>query len=182
MRRAWLLLGALAFAQEPSNLAEEFARIKRVHVEKLNGGETANQIRDMIIASFQRAKKFVLTESPEKADAILRGSGEDLVFTDTFQSSEGISARTAVGVGATSRSRGYGSAGVGENESTRIVERKHEAVASVRLVNKEGDVIWSATQESTGAKFRGASADVAEKITRQLLDDLEEARNAAKKN
>ena len=32
----------------------------------------------------------------------------------------------------------------------------------VIAVNKDGDVIWSTTQESLGAKFRGASADVGE--------------------
>ena len=62
---------------------------------------------------------------------------------------------------------------MGENESTNIHERKHEALATVRLVNKDGDVIWSTTQESNGAKFRGASADVADKITKQLLAEFE---------
>jgi len=39
----------------------------------------------------------------------------------------------------------------------------------VRLVSKDGDVIWSATEESfRREQFRGASADVAERITRQL--------------
>ena len=52
---------------------------------------------------------------------------------------------------------------------------KH-ALATVRLVNKDGDVIWSTTQESNGAKFRGASADVAEKIARQLGMDYERVR------
>jgi hypothetical protein len=46
----------------------------------------------------------------------------------------------------------------------------------VRLVNKDGDVIWSTTQESLGAKFHGASADVAEKITARLKEDFEKAR------
>jgi hypothetical protein len=65
---------------------------------------------------------------------------------------------------------------VGEQESVRIAERKHEAVASVRLVNKDGDVIWSTTQESLGGKFRGASADVAGKVTRQLAEDFARAK------
>jgi hypothetical protein len=39
-------------------------------------------------------------------------------------------------------------------------------------------VLWSTTQESLGAKFRGASADVAGKVTRQLLKDYEAARQA----
>ena len=52
-------------------------------------------------------------------------------------------------------------------------ERKHEALATVRLVNKDGDVLWSTTQESNGAKFHGASADVAEKIAKQLMAEYE---------
>ena len=49
-------------------------------------------------------------------------------------------------------------------------------MAAVRLVNKEGDVIWATTQESLGAKFRGASTDVAEKITSKLKEDFARAR------
>ena len=63
-----------------------------------------------------------------------------------------------------------------DSESTRIAERKHEAFAAVRLVNKDGDVIWATTQESLGAKFRGASADVADRIMKQLLADIEKAK------
>ena len=66
----------------------------------------------------------------------------------------------------------------GERESSNVKERRHEALATVRLVNKDGDVIWSTTQESGGAKFRGASADVAEKITRQLSADVDRLRKA----
>jgi len=156
--------------------------LKRVYVDRLAGGETAAQIRDMIISSIQAARLFVLTENPDRADAFLRGSAEDLVFTDTFSSSESIQARGALSTSSpqsrssSSRRSTYLSAGVGEQESARIAERKHEASAAVRLVNKEGDVIWSTTQESQGGKFRGASADVADKITRQLLADFACAR------
>ena len=65
---------------------------------------------------------------------------------------------------------------MGENESDHSADRRHEAIAAVRLVNKDGDVIWSTTQESLGAKFRGASADVADKITARLKEDFEKAR------
>lgn len=156
--------------------------LKRVFVERFGGGESAAQLRDMIIASLQRAKLFVVTESVDRADAVLRGSAEDLVFTDVFQTSEGVTARTGISAGSGSsssrsgRTAGAVHASVGENESTRIQERKHEASASVRLVNRDGDVIWSTTQESLGAKFRSASADVAEKVTRQLVQDVEKAR------
>ncbi len=176
---------ALGLFQQPPDLDKQtlthLLDVRRVYVDRLGGGETATQMRDMIIASLQRAKLFLLTENPDRADAVLRGSAEDLVFTETFQSSDGISARASVsGTPAlsrdTERKKNYTSIGISDHESTRTAERKHEAVASVRLVNKDGDVIWSTTQESLGAKFKGSSADVADKITKQLQADYERAR------
>jgi hypothetical protein len=180
----------IGFMAEPraEDVSGQILNVKRVFVDRLTGGETAAQMRDLIISSLQNSKLFVLTENQERADAFLRGAAEDLVYTDQFSSSEGTRG-TSTGSGSTAQSSGtrisgitnsVGSrasgrlgAGVSDNESVNIRERKHEALATVRLVNKDGDVIWSTTQESNGAKFRGASADVAEKITRQLLNDVE---------
>ncbi len=152
--------------------------IQRVYVDRLTGGETAAQMRDILISSLEGAKLFILTENQERADVVLRGAAEDLIFTDVHQSSEGISARVNAGTGkSTSNSRAqYAGISVGENESDRSAERRHEAIAAVRLVNKDGDVIWSTTQESLGAKFRGASADVADKITMRLKEDYKRAK------
>ncbi len=165
---------------ERQNLAQ-LLTVRRVFVDRLNGGETAAQFRDMIISSLERCRMFAITENQDRADAILRGSAEDLVFTDSFSSNEGINAHAgaSAGNGATNtrnRRSASANASIGEQESVRISERKHEATASVRMVTRDGDVIWSTTQESMGAKFRGASADVADKITRQLVTDLERAR------
>jgi len=180
-----LLLASIAFGQE--DLSHQLLNIKRVYVDKLTGGETAAQMRDLLISSLQSARLFILTENQERADVIVRGAAEDLIFTDAFASSEGVNVHGAASSGSRSN-RTTNTAGtttghaaslsVGENESTSIKERKHEALATVRLVNKDGDVIWSTTQESNGAKFRGASADVAEKITRQLVADYERLRKA----
>jgi hypothetical protein len=152
--------------------------LRRVYVDRLTGGETAAQMRDILISSLAGARLFILTENQDKADAILRGAAEDLVYSETHQSSDGINAHANL----SGTRGGYGShvsnaagIGIGENESERSVERRHEAIAAVRLVNKDGDVIWSTTQESLGAKFHGASADVAEKITQQLKDDFDRA-------
>jgi hypothetical protein len=167
-------------ANEPHPLT----KVKRVHIEKLAGDRTAAQIRDMIINALQASNVFIVTENPERADAILRGSAEDEIFTDTFQTSEGVNARASLSGGtgtsrvSTSR-RAAASVGVGLDESEKIVERKHEAMAAVRLVDADGDVIWSTTQESLGAKFKGASADVADKVVKQLLADIEKARRTA---
>lgn len=169
----WLTIALAAFAQDEA----ELLKIKRVYVERLHGGDTAQHFREMLIASLQATRLFVITENAERADTTLKGASEDLVYTETFSSNESIHARTQIGgTRSTGTTRGASGISVGEQESTRIAERKHEASASVRLVNKDGDVIWSTTQESQGAKFKGASADVAAKITRQLLDDFARAR------
>ena len=180
-------------AQFPDDLPVQLLGIRRVFVDRLTGGETAAQMRDLIIGSLQTARLFILTENADRADAFLRGASEDLIYTDAFQSSDGITAHigdsdnSSVGTstrfngagGGASRSAGRSlSAGIGENESSNIKERKHEALATVRIVNKDGDVIWSTTQESNGAKFRGASADVADKITRQLAIDVDKLRRS----
>ena len=185
------LLLLFLLVQAPDDLSEQITTVKRVYVDRLTGGETAAQMRDLIISSLQGSKLFVITENAERADAFLRGAAEDLIFTDAFSSSEGVrmsageagssassngSRVNGIGTSASSRSSRRLSVGVGENESLSTRERKHEALATVRLVNKDGDVIWSTTQESNGAKFRGASADVADKITRQLMADYQRLR------
>lgn len=171
-----------AWQQPEEDPGGRLLRVRRLYVDRLGGGEGAAQIRDMVIASLQRSGLFLITENPDRADAVLRGSAEDLVFTEVFQSGEALGARANAsgGRGAAVRSRVYGAlgAGVNESESVRIQERKHEASASVRIVARDGDVLWSTTQESLGAKFRSASADVAEKITRQLLADVERIRQS----
>lgn len=177
----WILCVAPVGAQDLSHqdLSGQLLTLKRVYVDKLTGGETAAQMRDLLISSLHNSKLFILTENQDRADAVLRGAAEDLIYTDQFSSSDGVNLKSDVSAGnrssraiSTGRSASLG-LGVGDNESSNIHERKHEAIATVRLVNKDGDVIWSTTQESNGAKFKGASADVADKITKQLAADYE---------
>jgi hypothetical protein len=179
----WILIAAAAGETAPApNIEEAGLRqllgVRRVYVDRLTGGETAAQMRELLISSLVSAKLFVITESQDRADAVLRGGAEDLVFTDLHASSEGINARANAGTGRNSRSGSgaYAGLGVGETESSKSEERKHEAVAAVRLVNKDGDVIWSTTQESEGGKFRRASTDVADRITKKLVEDYQRAR------
>jgi len=180
-----LLLWAPAAAAQPAPAAIEDASlrqlltIRRVFVDRLTGGETAAQMRDILISGLESTKLFILTENQDRADVVLKGAAEDLVFTESFGWSDSINARVNAGTGRNSGSRSagpYGGIGAGESESEHSTERRHEAIAAVRLVNKEGDVIWSTTQESLGAKFRGASLDVADKITGKLKEDFERAR------
>ncbi len=186
----WVLLLALmlggASADDKNKDDEDaapnqgLAKVRRIYVDILTGGDPALQIRDLLITSIQNSKLFVLTEEEDKADAVLKGSADDQVFTDTHQSSDSINAHSQVGGGTNGNSRNtkseYAGLSIGESESMHSQERKHEALATVRLVNKDGDVLWSSTAESFGGKFLGASADVADKIAKRLAVDFKAAR------
>lgn len=176
-----------AGAIEPDGMPN-LARVRRIYVERLGGGADSDQMRDMIITALQNSKLFLMTDNIERADGVLRGSSDDKIFTDEHDSSESIgvhassgsggSVNNATGIGTSSHQNA--GAGVSDNENSHIKERRHEASASMRLVDSNGDVIWSTTQESAGGKFRGAMADVADKIARQLMEDTRKARAAAR--
>lgn len=166
---------------------QQLAKVRRIYVGILTGGDAALQIRDLLMSSLQRTKQFIITEDEEKADAVLKGSGDDDVFVDVHQSAEGINAHSQFGA-AESQSSRYSSSSstnhsggisIGENDSRRSEERKHEAIVTVRLVSKDDDVIWSSTAESLGGKFLGASADVADKIAKSLAADFKTAKRLA---
>ena len=164
---------------------ESLVEVKRIYVGQLSGGAQATALRDLIIASLDSTKLFVLTDKEERADAVLKGSADDKAFTDTFDTYEGVSGHQSLGKSASGTSLAtkagglYGANSIGENESHHSKERKHEAYAAVRLCNKDGDVLWSTTQESLGAKFRGAGADVAAKIAHQITLDYQRALHPA---
>ena len=87
-------------------------------------------------------------------------------------------------VGSSSRESGESqssrsSFGVGDSEESSRRERRHEALAAVRLVLRDGTVVWSTTQESDGAKFRGAAADVAARVAEELAKAVRAERGGA---
>ena len=193
MRLLLCVLAAVAWAQEtesppsPEQIEQQHLRqmlsIRRVYVDKLSGGETATQIRDMVIAALQRSRLFIVTEDEARADAYLRGSAEDMVFTEVRASREGINVRAGGRVRSKDRTEDdtiSSTFGAGETDDRYSRERKHEALASLRLVSRDGDVLWSATQESLGAKYKGSSSDVAEKIIKELAAAYARARKLGK--
>src|SRR6202163_4586065 len=88
-----VLLLTLLLAQAPDDVLAQMAGVKRVYVDRLTGGETAAQMRDLIISSLQGSKLFILTENQERADVFLKGAAEDLVYNERFQSSDSIDIR-----------------------------------------------------------------------------------------
>lgn len=177
---------ALVSAQQsnPTSLLQ----VKRIYIESLTGGAAAAALRDLLISGLNGTKLFILTENPDRADAILKGAAEDHSYEEWLDTNSGVS--THEGAGKTSSSKsiltlGSGlsaNAGASDNESHHYRDRKHEAFAALRLVNRDGDVIWSTTQESNGAKFRSASSDVAAKVANQLQLDLEREQAAQSKS
>src|ERR1700722_15920599 len=186
MSLAGLLIAALMAGNiEPVPAPPDLAHVKKIYVDQLGGGHTSDQMRDMIIAALQNSKLFAITENQDRADAILRGSADDKVYTEDHQTSDSIGLHTNSSSSESGRAYSAGSSsskgdgiGITDSESAHSKERKHETSASIRLVNADGDVLWSTTQESAGGKFRGAMADVADKISRQLTDDTRKARAA----
>jgi hypothetical protein len=186
----YLLAGCtLGLAENPADLQQaqrvKLGNVRTVYVDELNGSDGSAQIRDMLIGTLHRSAVFVITEDAEHADAFLRGSAEDLMFFEFHSSREGLNLRGALS--NSNRDAGESnfnssSFGVGDSEATNRREQKHEAMAAVRLVLRDGEVIWSTTQESSGAKYRGPASDVAEKVTQQLVGDVESARKGAAQN
>lgn len=184
---AGALLSLFAAAGAAQTLPErqllKLLAVRTICVEEL-GGRDAGPIRDMLIGALQRTGLFILSEDEDEADAFLRGSAEDLIYSDYSNERSGLNVR-----GSASRSEreqgesSFDSAsfGVGETEANSRRERRHEAVAAVRLTLPDGEVIWSTTRESLGAKFHGSSVDVAEKVAKDLADAYRLARKLAEK-
>jgi len=179
-----LILPVLALAIERKPPASDLGTARRVFIEQLGGGQNSDQMRDMIISALQNTGLFVITEKQDTADAIIRGSSDDKTYTENHTTSESVGLHTSSGSGSSSSNTTSGGTsirknlglGISDNETSHIEDRRHEASAALRMINSDGDVIWSTTQESAGGKFRGAMADVADKITRQLVSDVIKAR------
>lgn len=177
-------LGQQAVKPAAPVVSTGLSEVKRIYVEPLSGAAPAKSLRDLIITGLDSTKLFILTDDPDRADAVLKGSADDKDYVNSFDTDTSLSSRTGGGIygltGKSTRSSGgYGAESSSEREAHHIKERKHEAYASLRLCNHAGDVIWSTTQESGGAKFRGASADVAMKVARQLALDFDNAKRLA---
>jgi hypothetical protein len=156
----------------PTSLVTDIRKVTRVCVDDFDGGENARQLRAMLIDQLHRLKLFVVTENPESADAFVRGFAEDVVFVEQFSRDENVGGRSggSIAVGALTRNRRAIAANAAVNESVRerSSDRRHEAALTVRIVNIDGDVLWSGSAESRGGKYQSAASDVSTKIAQDL--------------
>jgi curli biogenesis system outer membrane secretion channel CsgG len=191
-----LACGVGAFCQTPQNpssapkpasdlrseLDAKLSTVKRIYVESFGDDEISKTLQAMVINALDQTKRFIVTENKEKADAILKGHSLEKTSQEVHALSEGTGVATASGGHSAtvspsggSEHGGFGARAMGIQDSKLSTETVNDARLAVRLVAADGDVIWSTTQESLGAKFKSASADVADKVAKQLVRDLDKA-------
>jgi hypothetical protein len=171
--------------------------VTRIYVDDFGADPVAKQIQAMVINSISESKRFIITENKDKADAILKGTALEKTSTEYHGlSDKAVAASSHSGYSDNvSGSASGGTASVsgsahafhigslaGADDSTASSETINDARVAVRLVAADGDVIWSTTQESHGAKYKGASADAADKVVKRLMADLERLQTNAAAN
>jgi curli biogenesis system outer membrane secretion channel CsgG len=141
-------------------------KVRRVFVDSFGDDAISKEAQSMIVSALVATSQFKVTENRERADAILKGVAIEKTSQELHAYSEG----TAVG------GRNGGAAIKDSSANTETVQ---EAKIAVRLVDPNGDVIWTSTQESRGAKYKGSSADAADKCVKQLVHDVERLKNSS---
>jgi curli biogenesis system outer membrane secretion channel CsgG len=175
-------------AKDPETDPAALLKVKRIYVDSFGEDVVSRELQSMIVSSLVASKRFKVTENRERADAILKGVAlekssqelhaynESTAVGGASGSSHGsVNGSFVNGTGSVSGSSngGFVSNHMATSDSSVNTETINEARVAIRLVNPDGDVIWTSTQESKGAKYKGASADVADKCVKQLIRDVE---------
>lgn len=169
-------------------IAAKLLKIRRIYVDNFGDDAISRQLQAMVIDALTQSKRFIITENKEKADAVLKGMGLEKTSQELHAIGESTNVAAAAGgehgevsgsvANGTGSISGSGSGGfiarkLGTSDSQASTETINDARLAVRLVSADGDVIWTTTKESKGAKYKGASADVADQMVKQLLWDLD---------
>src|SRR5579859_3434939 len=182
-------------AKIDQELAQKLVRTKRIFVESFGDDPLSKQLHAMVVDSLNQTHRFIVTENKDKADAILKGNAVEKTTQEAHAIGEGTSVGGAGGSSSSSikgtsagdiqgsSSSAFGALETATADSQATTITVNDARIAVRLVASDGDVIWSTTQESKGAKYKGASADAADKVVKRLMSDLERLQaNAAASN
>jgi curli biogenesis system outer membrane secretion channel CsgG len=183
-------------AADTEAIKQQLQKVKRIYIDSFGDDPVSKQAQAMLVTALTESKKFVVTENKDKADAILRGTALEKTSHEFHSLNDKAAAGSASGghsgsiAGSVhdgsgwisgSSSGGFAAQSVATDDSKASTETIDDARLAVRLVSPDGDVLWASTQESKGAKFKGASADVADKIVKQLLRDIERMSTAPEK-
>ena len=174
----------LSVAAIDADLAQKLLSAKRVFVESFGDDPVSKSLTAMVLDALRSSKRSIITENREKADLILKGTA----LEKTTQEFHAIGSATSVAGAAGGHSAsvvgtpnvvtgsshgGFASHSAAIDDSQASTETIETARVAVRLVTPEGDVVWSTTQESRGGKYKGATADAAERIVKELGRELD---------
>ncbi len=157
-------------------------QVKRVCVQNFGDDALGAQAREMVIARLFESKRFSLTENCAKADFVLKGAVTERNDRAFREESEGVgfgvsaaaSDSSGAGINRTGTSASASARG-DARETLASSETKQHAAVTMRLVDKDGEILWAASLESTGGKTKGAIGDAAERAVRKFLRDIERA-------
>jgi hypothetical protein len=176
-------------SQVETELTAKLLNAKRIYPESFGEDSINKTLQAMVIDALRTSKRFIITENKDKADLILKGAALEKTSQETHVLGSSTAVGGAAGGGSAtvvgnsgSASGGFVARHLGIADSQASIETINDARLAVRLVSQDGDVVWSTTQESKGAKYKGATADVADKIVKQLLWDLEHINTPASTN
>lgn len=140
---------------DPNTTSVQLNAVRRIFVDSFGEDPISREMQSTIVSALVNARKFIVTEDPRRADAVLKGVALENTSQEVHSYSEGTAVKQA-----------------SVTEASSHTQTLNEAKLSIRLVNSDGDVIWTTTQESKGAKYKSASADVADMCVKQLLRDV----------
>jgi hypothetical protein len=168
---------------KPDDRTPRLLTVRRLCIGQFAGEESdAAVAKEIAIASLYASKKFVITEKCDGADAVLKGA---LIEKSGFKAqSEGEGTSFA---GASGSARGsvvgalaeFGALGLGGSEKLSSAETRRHASVSLRLVDKDGEVLWAHSFDSPGGKSKGALADAVDRTIRSLIREVEKLQKPA---
>jgi hypothetical protein len=177
-----------------AELTAKLLKAKRVFIESFGDDAINKSLHAIVIDAFRAGKRFIITENREKADLILKGTALEKTSQElhaigsatavagaaggSSSSISGSATRTSSSISGSS-SGGFRAGAAKIDDSQASTETINDARLAVRLISPDGDVVWSTAQESRGAKYKGATADVADKVVKQLFRDLDRLTKAA---
>jgi hypothetical protein len=166
-------------AANPPAAVDSLPAIKRVCVDKITGEAlVASASREILLANLFAGKRFMLMENCDKADATLKGAVLSATEKRVRGESESIGFGQAGGAARANRdsaSAAFGASSGSNGESLFSSESRTQASVVLRLVDREGVVIWATTQESAGGKAKAAIPDALDRAVKQLFRDVDKA-------
>ncbi len=126
-----------AVAPEPSR----FAGITRIYVEQIDGSY-GPMARQQLMAGIANTQRFQAVDTPELADAVVRGMYNvevDATRTESNRKGGVVALGSATAAESTGLASGVGFA---TGKSTSITEQVKSQTATFRLVTPQGIILW----------------------------------------